>query len=118
MVIQQGDLFWLELGDPDGSALGYRHPHVIIQNNLFNSSRINTVAVCALTSNLRRAESPGNVLLEDGEGNLPKQSVVNVSQMFTVDKSELVEKIGSLSSRRVAQIVAGACLIVEPREIG
>lgn len=118
MVIQQGDLFWVDLGDPDGSGPGYRHPHVVVQNNLFNASRINTVVVCTLTSNLRRAESPGNVLLDNGEGNLPKQSVVNVSQLFTVDKSELVEKIGSLSPRRIDQIVAGIHLVVDPREIG
>ncbi len=117
MVVLQGDLFWIDLGDPTGSGPGYRHPHVVIQNNLFNGSRINTVVVCALTSNLRRADAPGNVLLRKGEGNLPKESVVNVSQLFTVDKDELVEKIGSLSPGRVEQIVAGLCLVVEPREL-
>jgi mRNA interferase MazF len=67
MVINQGDIFWIELDEPSGSEPGYLHPHVIIQNNLFNRSRINTVVVCVLTSNLRRANSPGNVLLEAGE---------------------------------------------------
>jgi mRNA interferase MazF len=62
MVINQGDIFWIELDEPSGSEPGYLHPHVIIQNNLFNLSRINTVVVCVLTSNLRRANSPGNVL--------------------------------------------------------
>jgi mRNA interferase MazF len=118
MVIQQGDLYWIDLGDPSGFGPGYRHPHVVVQNNLFNASRINTVVVCTLTTNLTRAKAPGNILLDKGEGNLPKQSVVNVSQLFTVDKSELVEKIGSLSSKRVDQIVAGIRLTVEPREIG
>ena len=70
-----------------------------------------------LTSNLRRAEAPGNVLLEEGEGNLPKQSVVNVSQIFTVDKNDLDEKIGCLSRRRVREILAGVMLVLEPREI-
>ena len=79
MVINQGDVFWVDLGIPSGSAPGYRHPHVVIQNNLFNRSRINTVVVCALTSNLKRASVPGNVLLSSGEANLPKQSVVNLS---------------------------------------
>ena len=61
MVIRQGDVFWVELGEPVGSAPGYRHPHVVVQNNLFNHSRINTVVVIALTSNMARAAAPGNV---------------------------------------------------------
>lgn len=117
MVISQGDVYWVDLGDPSGSAPGYRHPHVVIQNNLFNRSRINTVVVCALTSNLSRAHAPGNVLLERGEANLPKQSVVNVSQLFTVDKADVVELIGTLSRRRIHQILDGLSLLLEPREI-
>ena len=87
MVIQQGDIYWVDLDEPIGSSPGFRHPHVVIQNNEFNRSKIRTVVVCALTSNLKRASAPGNVLLEPGEANLPKQSVVNISQVFTVDKS-------------------------------
>ena len=117
MVIDQGDLFWVELGDPVGSEPAYRHPHVVIQNNLFNRSRINTVVVCALTSNLKRANLPGNVLLDRGEAGLPKRSVVNVSQIFTVDKTQLTEKMGALSSARVDEILAGIDLLLEPREI-
>ena len=97
MVIQQGNVYWVDLGTPSGAGPGYRYPHVVIQNNVFNCSRINTVVVCALTSNLRRARAPGNVLLEGGEANLPKQSVVNVSQIFTVDKGDLGDRIGTLS---------------------
>ena len=82
-MIHQGDIFWVELDEPTGSEPGYRHPHVVIQNNIFNRSRINTVVICALTSNLKRAEAPGNILLEKGEADLPKQSVVVVSQIFT-----------------------------------
>ncbi|UCC62841.1 MAG: type II toxin-antitoxin system PemK/MazF family toxin [Anaerolineae bacterium] len=117
MVINQGDVFWVDLGEPSGSGPGYRHPHVVIQNNVFNRSRINTVVVCALTSNLKRAQAPGNVLLEKGEANLPKQSVVNVSQIFTVDKGSLVERIGALSGKRVRQILDGVSLLLEPRDI-
>ena len=102
--------------EPAGSEPGYRHPHVVIQNNVFNRSRINTVVVCALTSNLRRATAPGNVLLELGEANLPRQSVVNISQIFTVDKSQLGEKIGTLSARRVRDIHQGIRLLTGPRE--
>ena len=117
MVINQGDIWWIDLEEPSGSRPGYRHPHVVIQNNLFNHSRINTVVVCTLTSNLKRAESPGNLILEKGEANLPKKSVVNVSQIFTVDKSDLAEKIGSLSSVRVVQILEGINLLLEPRAV-
>ena len=116
-MINQGDLFWVDLGTPTGSEPGYHHPHVVIQNNVFNRSRINTVVLCALTSNLRRANAPGNVLLENGEANLPKQSVVNVSQIFTVDKRDLGEKIGSISRQRVRQILDGVRLVLEPREL-
>ncbi len=73
--------------------------------------------MCALTSNLRRADAPGNVLLIDGEANLTKRSVVNVSQLFTVDKSQLGEFIGTLPARRVRQILDGIKLLTEPREI-
>ncbi|MBM4137691.1 MAG: type II toxin-antitoxin system PemK/MazF family toxin, partial [Nitrospira sp.] len=77
----------------------------------------NTVVICALTSNLKRAKAPGNVLLKKGEGNLKKDSVLNISQIITVDKSDLVEKIGSLSPSRVKQIIEGFKLLIEPREI-
>lgn len=117
MNIKQGDIFWVSLGPPRSSEPGYRHPHVVIQNNLFNQSKINTVVVCALTSNLTRAKSPGNVLLRKGEGNLKKESVVNITQMITVNKSDLIEKIGSLSIARIREIIGGITLLIEPREI-
>jgi len=117
MVIRQGDIYWVNLGEPRGSAPGYRHPHVVVQNNLFNASRIGTVLVCPLTSNLRRAGAPGNVLLGKREAGLPKQSVVNVSQVFTVDRSQLGDYIGTLSLRRVHEIVGGIELVIEPREV-
>ncbi len=101
MVIQQGDIYWLDLGDPIGSTPGYLHPYVVIQNNLINQSRINTVLVCALSSNLKRADAPGNVLLNPKEADLPKRSVVLVSQIATVDKSQLDDYIGTLSSQRI-----------------
>jgi len=118
MVINQGDIYWIELGEPSGSEPGYSHPHVVLQNNVFNRSRIHTVVVCALTSNLKRGDVPGNVLLEPGEANLPKPSVVVVSQIFTVDKTRLGEYIGTLSTRRMRQILDGVRLLTEPREVG
>jgi len=117
MLINQGDIFWVDLGKHSGSGPRYRHPHVVIQNNLFNKSLINTVVACVLTSNLKRAKSPGNVLLLPNEANLSKQSVVNISQIFTVDKKDLVEKIGTLSSERTQEILDGINLILEPRDI-
>ena len=117
MVINQGDIYWIELDEPTGSEPGYSHPHVVVQNNVFNASRINTVIVCALTSTVKRAEAPGNVLLEKGEANLSKQSVVLVSQIFTVDKSQLGEFIGTLSERRVQQIIEGIYLLTEIRNL-
>ncbi|MBI5558735.1 MAG: type II toxin-antitoxin system PemK/MazF family toxin [Deltaproteobacteria bacterium] len=117
MVIEQGEIYWVDLGQPAGSEPGYRHPHLVIQNNLFNASKINTVVVCALTSNLKRAQAPGNVLLNNGEANLPKKSVVNISQIYTVNKDDLVEKIGKVSEKRFNEILAGLRLLTEPREV-
>ena len=116
MVINQGDIYWIELDEPEGSEPGYKHPHVIIQNNLFNRSQIRTVLVCPLTTNLKRASAPGNVLLDKKESKLPKQSVVNVSQVFTVDKEQLDEYVGTLSPTRIAEIINGIRLVLEPRE--
>jgi mRNA interferase MazF len=118
MVIRQGDVFWIDLRAQPGSSSEHRFPHVVIQNDLFNQSRINTVAVCVLTSNLKRARAPGNVLLQPGEANLSRQSVVNVAQIFTVYKKDLVEKIGTLPRERVQQILAGVRLVIEPRNLG
>jgi mRNA interferase MazF len=117
MEINQGDVFWINLGEPSGSEPGYIHPFVIIQNNVFNKSRINTVAVCFITSNLKRAGSPGNVLLASGEANLTKQSIVNISQVYTVDKRDLRKKIGTLSLERIQEIIDGLNLLLEPRDI-
>lgn len=116
MVINQGDIYWIELDEPDGSEPGYKHPHVIIQNNLFNRSQIRTVVVCPLTSNIKRADAPGNILLEKSESNLSKQSVVNVSQIFTVDKTQLDEYVGTLSPKRIREILEGINLMLQPRD--
>ena len=114
MTIRQGDIFWVNLGRPKGSEPGFRHPHVVIQNDVFNASRIGTVVVCALTTNLKRGKAPGNVMLNKGEANLTKKSVVQISQVVTVDKSDLKDKIGSLSPERINAIIEGIKLLVEP----
>lgn len=117
MVISQGDVFWLDIGKPRGSAPGFRRPHVVVQNDIFNASRIQTTVLCSITSNLIRAKAPGNILLAKGEANLPRPSVVNVSQAVTVDKSALKEKVGSLSKKRTLEIIEGFRLLLEPREL-
>lgn len=117
MVVKQGEIYWVDLGEPSGSEPGYRHPHIVIQNNIFNSSNINTVVVCSLTTNLSRAKAPGNVSLSKGEANLPKKSVVNISQIYTVNKSDLIEKIGQVSEKRMYEILEGLNLLTEPREL-
>ena len=99
MILNQGDVYWLKLEEP----AGYPHPHVIIQEDVVN----HTVVVCALTTNIKRVNIPGNVLLEAGEANLLKQSIVVVSQVSTVEKAQLGEYIGSLTKERVDQILAG-----------
>lgn len=101
--IHRGDVYWLV----DERSGGVAHPHVVVQDDLFNHSRITTVVVCALSSNLHKASEPGNVLLEPGEGDLPAQSVVVVSQIASVEKDRLGERIGALSDARVDQILAG-----------
>lgn len=105
--IYRGDVFWIAPDDARGPAPSYSHPHVVVQDDVFNHSRITTVVVCALTSNLHKASEPGNVLLAPGEGSLPRQSVVVVSQISSVEKSRLGQRIGSLSQARVEQILAG-----------
>jgi len=105
--INRGDLFWLEPDETRGSIPGIPHPHVVVQEDVFNHSRIGTVVLCALSSNLQKAAEPGNVLLDPGEGGLAKQSVVIASQVSSVEKLHLGAYIGSLSRARVDQVVAG-----------
>jgi mRNA interferase MazF len=121
MIINQGDIYWVSLDVSSGAEQSITHPHVVIQDNVLNRSRIDTLVVCALTTNAKRAKSPGNVLLEVGEANLPKQSIVVVSQVSTVDKAQLGEYIGSLTQERINQIFDGLRFLqkmTEHHEIG
>lgn len=106
-VVRQGEIYWVAGEAQPGSEAGVRHPHVVVQDDVFNHSRIETVVMCALTSNQERASWRGNVLLEVGEANLPAHSVVEVSKVATIHKTALGEYIGALSAERVAQILAG-----------
>ncbi|WP_414692088.1 type II toxin-antitoxin system PemK/MazF family toxin [Phototrophicus methaneseepsis] len=105
--MNQGDIYWLQLEGTDEGGPRIPHPHVIVQDDVLNHSRIHTVVVCALTSNLKKASMPGNVLLEAGEANLPNQSVVEVSKVLSVEKAQLGTYIGTLSKVRIEQIWAG-----------
>lgn len=106
-LIHRGDIYWIAPDDGHGPSPNYSHPHVVVQDDVFNHSRVETVVVCALTTNLTKAHEPGNVLLEPGEGGLPKQSAVVVSQISSVPKKLLGERVGALSPERVEQILAG-----------
>jgi mRNA interferase MazF len=106
-AIHRGDIYWIAQDESRAPTPSYSHPHVVVQDDVFNHSRIGTVVVCALTSNLGKAKEPGNVLLDPGEGDLPKQSVVVVSQISSVDRARLGERIGALSEARVEQVLAG-----------
>ena len=106
-MIHRGDVFWVASDDVSGSASGIQHPHVVLQDDVFNRSRIPTIIMCALTSNPKRANEPGNVQLEPGEANLARPSVVVVSQVSVVARAQLGEYIGSLSQERVEQILDG-----------
>lgn len=106
-TVNRGDIFWIAADDSRGPAPSYSHPHVVVQDDVFNHSRISTIVVCALTTNLTKAREPGNVLLDPGEGDLPRQSVVVVSQISSIERSRLGERIGALSDTRVEQVLGG-----------
>jgi mRNA interferase MazF len=115
----QGDIYWVdfdESDDPDDVEEGYARPAVVVQNNARNRSNINTVIVCTLTRNLNRDTDPGNVLLDADEAGLDQPCVVNVSQVFTVRKQDLRDKIGTLGSIRVWEIYDGLRLLLGPRD--
>lgn len=107
MVIRRGEIWWAELPAPRGSEPGFRHPVVIVQANAFNDSRIATAIVAVITSNLARAAAPGNVRLGRSESGLPKPSVINVSQLFTLDRTRLSERVKLLPQGVVQQIDEG-----------
>jgi mRNA interferase MazF len=111
--IRQGQVYWIDFGPATGSAPAERHPGVVVQNDVFNRSAIATSVVCLITSNLSRANAPGNVLLKKGEANLSKASVVNVSQILTIDKAELVESTGKLSSTAADAVRDGLHLLFD-----
>ncbi len=107
VVHERGDIWWADLPDPEGSGPGGRRPVVVIQSDAFNRSAIATTIVAIITSNLARADAPGNVLLTARQSGLRKDSVVNVSQIFTVDRSILTTKVGSLGAQLFHRVEDG-----------
>ena len=112
MVVAQGDVLWVELPPPAGSR---RRPAVVLQHDRFNRSRLRTLVVAAVTSNLRLAAMPGNVRLARGEGGLPRPSVVNVTQIATIDREQVLGRAGTLTAARLANVWDGVRLVLEPR---
>lgn len=112
MVIHRGEIWWATLPEPLGSEPGYRRPVLIVQSESFNQSRIGTVIAVVLTSNTKLAKAPGNVLLRARATGLPKDSVANVSQVITVDKTFLTELVGFLSARNMQQVEEGLRLVL------
>ncbi len=110
--MQRGEIWWAELGAPKGSEPGYRRPILIVQQDDFNQSRISTIIAVVLTSNLRLSEAPGNVLLNKRWTKLPKDSVANISQIITLDKSNLTECIASLPKLKMSEVDNGLRLVL------
>ena len=110
--MQRGEIWWSSLPTPDGSSPGFRRPILVIQSNEFNRSRINTVVAAVITSNLALAVAPGNVRVPARSSGLKKASVVNVSQVITVDKSFLAERVGKLNKQQLSAVEDGLRLIL------
>ncbi len=111
--MRRGEIWWTELGPPVGSQPAKRRPVLIVQSDPFNASRINTVVVAAITSNLRLEAAPGNVRLSRRISRLSKTSVVNVSQIVTLDKATLVDRVSSLPSKAMSQVDEGLRLVLD-----
>jgi mRNA interferase MazF len=111
-VIAQGEVWWADLAEPSGSEPGFRRPVVVVQGDAFNRSRIGTVVCVALTSNPRWADAPGNVLLTARATGLPKDSVANVSQLVTIDREALTERVGTLPKKKIELVLLGIDIVL------
>lgn len=111
--MERGEIYWVDFGLPIGSEPGYRRPAVILQSNTFNQTRIRTTICAILTSNLDLLEAPGNILVEKTISGLSKDSVLNISQIYTVDKGSLEERLGKLPERYIARIDSSIRLVMD-----
>ena len=112
MVVERGQIWWADLGEPDGSEPGFRRPLLIVQNDAFNRSRLRTTLAVVLASNLRLLDAPGNVLLSAKASGLPRDSVANVSQVITIDRDFLTERAGSIRGALLGDVDAGLRLVL------
>ena len=113
MVVRNGSIYWVDFSPAKGSDPKGRRPGLVIQNNVLNDSKLNTVVMVAITTTLKFGDLPGNVILKKGEANLPKKCVVNVTQIKSVDKKSIKEEIGTLSAQRLKEVQEGIKLIME-----
>jgi mRNA interferase MazF len=112
LVISQGDVWWAELREPSGSEPGFRRPVVVVQCDAFNRSKIATVVCVPLTGNLRWATAPGNVLLAATTTGLERDSVANVSQVLTLDRADLTERVGRLGKAKLSAVLSGIDVVL------
>ena len=112
MPIRKGSIYWVDFSSAGNAKTNGLSPGLVIQNDALNSSKLNTVNILAITTNLKFGELPGNVLLDKGEANLPKPCVINVTRIKTVDKIRLREKIGSLTEERMVKVDEGIKLVL------
>ncbi len=110
--MSRGEIWWADLGEPVGSAPGFRRPVLVVQGDALNRSRIATVVCVPLTSNLRWAGAPGNVTLSGKDTGLPKESVANVSQVITLDKSTLSDKAGKIPAGKLDLVFSGIDIVL------
>ncbi len=110
--LQRGEIWWASLPDPTGSVPGFRRPVLVVQSDEFNASRIDTVIAVAITSNTRLAKAPGNVLLQARASRLPKASVANISQVITLDRRFLTERVGRIDTRILERVESGLKLVL------
>jgi mRNA interferase MazF len=112
MVIRRGSIYWVDFSPGKGSEPFGRRPGLVIQNDILNDSNLNTVVMLAITSTIKFGELPGNVVLRKGEANLPRKCVINVTQIKTVDKTSIKDKIGALSKKRIDEVHQGVKLVM------
>ncbi|MGB7207386.1 MAG: type II toxin-antitoxin system PemK/MazF family toxin [Pyrinomonadaceae bacterium] len=112
MVIRRGQIWWADLGTPRGSGPGYERPIVVIQADVFNKTDVRSVIVAIVTTSLRLAKMPGNVPVSRGIGGLVEDSVINITQLFTLDRDDLIEHLGELSAEKIDQVDKGLRLVL------
>jgi len=112
MVVRRGQIWWADLGESRGSSPGYERPVIVVQSNSFNNTKIESIIVAIVTTNLRLADMPGNIRLTKEVSGLDKESVVNITQLFTVDRKDCIQLIGILPNKKIEQINQGLSLVL------